>query len=107
MRLSFHLPHVLLLSMLLFPVGSALPAAAAPGDSPINLRGVFNRGFRSEPDNPALPIGWTNDGPGNDLRLMEPGKREFGTILFDVVDPAHNRGKSVLAIAGLAPRGAL
>ena len=107
MRFTSHFAHVLLLSLLLFHPGSALPAAAATGDSPLNLRSVFNRGFRSEPDNPALPVGWTNDGPGNDLRLMEPGKREFSGILFDVADPARNRGKSVLAIAGLAPRGAM
>ena len=73
MRFTSHFAHVLLLSLLLFHPGSALPAAAATGDSPLNLRSVFNRGFRSEPDNPALPVGWTNDGPGNDLRLMEPG----------------------------------
>ena len=65
----------------------------------IDLRSAANMGFRDEIADDRSG-GWTDQGPGNDLRAMVPGVREFAGISFDIIDPAKNRGKSCLAMRG-------
>ena len=64
----------------------------------LNLRPLMNMGFRDDtPDD--KQGGWTDQGPENDLRMIKSGKQVFVNIPFDVVDPAENKGKSVLVFA--------
>lgn len=59
----------------------------------------MNMGFRDDtPDD--RKGGWTDQGPENDLHMMKSGRRVFVNVPFEVVDPAENKGKSVLALAG-------
>ena len=77
--------------------GAELTVSYEPYRSiPLDLRSVMNMGFRDEtPDDKRG--GWTDQGPENDLRMMKPGKRTFVNVPFEVVDPAANNGRSVLA----------
>ena len=61
----------------------------------IDLRSRMNRGVRDDVagDNRG---GWSDQGPDHDMRQFHPAQKEFLGILFDVVDPAQNRGKSVV-----------
>lgn len=61
----------------------------------IDLRSRMNRGFRDEVagDNRG---GWSDQGPDHDMRQFHPAQKEFLGIFFDVVDPAQNRGNSVV-----------
>lgn len=65
---------------------------------PLDLRSVMNRGFQDDPD--AAVRGWTGQGGGNDLRGMKPQKISCGHIDFNVVDPAENRGRGAIVLAG-------
>ena len=65
----------------------------------LNLRPLMNMGFRDDtPDD--RKGGWTDQGPENDLHMMKSGRQVFVNVPFEVVDPAENKGKSVLALAG-------
>lgn len=44
--------------------------------------------------------GWQGKGPDYDLRALTPGRRRAGGVLFEVLDPARNRGKSVIMLRG-------
>lgn len=44
--------------------------------------------------------GWLGKGADYDLRALRPGRQRLGGILFDVLDPAANRGKSVVMLRG-------
>ena len=65
----------------------------------IDLRSAATMGFRDEIADDRTG-GWTDQGPGNDLRAMVPGIREFAGISFDIIDPGKNHGKSCLAMRG-------
>ena len=67
-----------------------------PADA-LNLRSAANMGFRDEVADDKTG-GWTDQGPENDLRMMTPGKRVFVNVPFEVIDPAANNGKSVIAL---------
>ncbi len=64
---------------------------------PIDLRAVFNRGFRDEVAGDGEG-GWTDQGPQNDLRGMAPGRRPFHQVIIDIVDPAKNDGNACLVL---------
>lgn len=61
----------------------------------VDLRAVANRGLRHG----AAPgvVAWTGEGE-NDLRDLPVGRQMFGAVAFDVVDPARNGGRAVLAL---------
>ncbi|OGV75274.1 MAG: hypothetical protein A3K19_09055 [Lentisphaerae bacterium RIFOXYB12_FULL_65_16] len=65
---------------------------------PISIAAACNMGFRDETDGDQQG-GWTDQGQ-NDLRMMKPGQTRLGGILFDILDPAQNGGKSCLVFAG-------
>ncbi|MDQ7848741.1 MAG: beta-N-acetylhexosaminidase [Armatimonadota bacterium] len=44
--------------------------------------------------------GWIGKGPEFDLRALSPGRRRLGNILFEIVDPAQNGGRSVVLLRG-------
>jgi hypothetical protein len=67
-----------------------------PGQ-PISLRAVATR---SHIDNGA---GWLGKGSGYDLRNLPTGRQRLGGVLFDVIDPASNDGRSVVMLRGAAP----
>ena len=62
------------------------------------LEGVMNMGFRDERPGDGRG-GWTDQGPGNDMRTLPPGKRSFSGIEFKITDPAANGGKSCLVLS--------
>ncbi|NLF38815.1 hypothetical protein GX586_05180 [bacterium] len=66
----------------------------------IDIRPFVNRGLRNGAHESV--IAWTGEGD-NDLRDLPVGRRAFGAIEFDVVNPAANDGKAVLF---LDPSGA-
>ncbi|MBT4822649.1 MAG: hypothetical protein HON70_43480, partial [Lentisphaerae bacterium] len=68
------------------------------GVVPIDLRGAANMGFQDEVDGDRKG-GWTDQGE-NDIRMLKPGRRPFGSIAFAVIDPTANAGKSCLVFAG-------
>jgi hypothetical protein len=64
---------------------------------PVDLRPVANRSFQDETADDELG-GWTDQGPKNDLRALPVGERSFGNVLFDILDPAENSGRSSLVL---------
>ena len=44
--------------------------------------------------------GWTDQGPANDLRQMQPGVIEVGALSFNILDPKKNNSRAVLVLAG-------
>ena len=64
----------------------------------LDLRKVVNRGFRDETSGDGKG-GWTDQGPANDLRGIEPGVKQFHRIPFTLIDPAANDGQSCLVLA--------
>ncbi|MFZ2654606.1 MAG: glycoside hydrolase family 2 TIM barrel-domain containing protein [Victivallales bacterium] len=63
----------------------------------VDISQVCNRGFRDDvPDNGEG--GWTDQGPGNDMRGMKTGKQTYHQIVFGIVDPLKNDGKSCLVM---------
>ena len=68
---------------------------------PLDLRKAANAGFADDVANDGKG-GWTDQGPENDLRKLTPGKRVMKGIMFHVIDPAENGGKSCIMLAGRA-----
>lgn len=72
---------------------SATPYTTAP----VDIRAAANRAFQDETADDELG-GWTDQGPKNDLRALPVGKRSFGNVIFDILDPAENSGRSCLVL---------
>lgn len=68
---------------------------------PLDLRKAANAGFADNVANDGKG-GWTDQGPENDLRKLTPGKQVMKGIMFHVIDPAENGGKSCIMLAGRA-----
>ena len=68
---------------------------------PLDLRKAANAGFADDVANDGKG-GWTDQGPENDLRKLTPGKQVMKGIMFHVIDPAENGGKSCIMLAGRA-----
>lgn len=66
---------------------------------PVSLSAVANMGFADEVAGD-LRGGWTDQGKDHDLSAMEPGRRIFGNVLFDITDPKQNNGRSCLVFTG-------
>lgn len=63
----------------------------------VDLRGVANRSHIDDGD------GWLRKGPAYDLRNLPTGTRRFAGVLFDLIDPAANRGRSIVMLRGGGP----
>lgn len=68
--------------------------------SPVDLAPYANRGFADEVDNDGEG-GWLDQGR-NDFRMVPLGRQTAGGILFDIIDPAGNSGRSCLVLRGSA-----
>ncbi len=83
------------------PLGLAAPADTAPPRwdfNAVDLREHANRGLI---DDPGLPVrGWSAQGPDFDLRELPVGGQTFGGVRFDLIDPADNAGRAVIALSG-------
>jgi hexosaminidase len=77
----------------LWHAGAADPAPV-PG-ALLDLRATVNQSYV---DNDGR--GWLGKGPDYDLRALRPGRQRFGGILFEVLDPAANSGKSIVMLRG-------
>ena len=73
--------------------------------TPVDLSSYCNRGFRDSPDAPVR--GWSAQGPEHDLRNFPVGKQIMRGVTFDIVDPAKNRGRSLIALSGTREIGTL
>ncbi|MDX6767602.1 MAG: glycoside hydrolase family 2 TIM barrel-domain containing protein [Candidatus Methylacidiphilales bacterium] len=71
----------------------------------LDLRAQANRPFADDPANTLR--GWSGQGPDNDLRNMPLGAQTFKDIPFDIIDPAKNGGKSIIALSGTREIGVL
>lgn len=66
---------------------------------PLDLTSAMNMGFRDEhPDD--RRGGWTDQGRSNDLSSMIPGEKLCSNVLFRIVDPERNGGKSCIVLRG-------
>jgi hypothetical protein len=77
----------------LWRAGTADPAPA-PGTL-LDLRATANQRHIDDDGR-----GWLGKGPDYDLRALRPGRQRFGGILFEVLDPAANNGRSVVMLRG-------
>ncbi len=75
------------------PAEATLPQVAF---TPIDLRPIANRGLRSGA-HPEVEA-WTGEGD-NDMRNLPTGRRRFGEIEFEIIDPAQNGGRAVLRLS--------
>ena len=64
----------------------------------LDLSAKANMGLRDETEGDRKG-GWTDQGD-NDIRMLRPGARRYGGVLFHVADPKRNAGKSCLVFAG-------
>jgi len=64
----------------------------------IPLNEVVNMGFRDDVASDGRG-GWTDQGAGNDMRLLPPGKLSYGGVNFQIIDPARNHGQSCLVLS--------
>ena len=65
----------------------------------LDLKPVANMGFKDARAGDGKG-GWTDQGPDNDLSVLNPGKLTFSALAFNILDPAANQGKSCLVISG-------
>jgi hypothetical protein len=75
-----------------------LPATPPPPKANfrhVDLKAFANVGLRNGADEGV--VAWTDEGD-NDMRNLPVGKRRFGAIEFDVVNPKTNDGKSIVAL---------
>ena len=74
--------------------------------TPISLAGQCNMGFRDDVANDGKG-GWTDQGPENDISMIEPGLLKAANVGFQIVDPAKNGGMSCLVLGGAAGKSFL
>ncbi len=67
----------------------------ANDDTPLNLANVANMGFADEVAGDGKG-GWSDQGPQNDMRSFETGRKTLGGMAFDILDPDANGGRAVL-----------
>ena len=84
----------------LHPGGLPMPTDNAPQWEyfTIDLRGHANRGFVDDPEK--TPRGWSAQGPDFDMRDFPVGRQVFNGVPFDIIDPAQNEGRGVVALSG-------
>jgi hypothetical protein len=64
---------------------------------PVDLRGVANRSHVDDGD------GWLGKGPAYDFRNLPTGPQRLAGVRFDLIDPAANRGRSIVMLRGAGP----
>ncbi|MBS1370515.1 MAG: glycoside hydrolase family 2 [Lentisphaeria bacterium] len=83
------------------PVSSDYVTAEAALE-PVNLAPYATIPFRDEQEKDGKG-GWTDQG-ANDFRMMPTGRQKAAGVLFDILDPERNNGKSCIGLRGtLAP----
>lgn len=65
---------------------------------PLSLAECANMGFSDAVADDGVG-GWTDQGPENDLRCMKPGVLDLGGIVFRILDPEKNRGRTSLVLS--------
>jgi hypothetical protein len=70
-----------------------------PEAAKIDISPVVNMAFRDDISDDKKG-GWTDQGPGNDMRMLKTGGRRFSGIPFDIIDPAKNNNKSCIVLSG-------
>lgn len=81
----------------------ASPEPPCPVCEPLDLRGLANVGLDDRQARPGAPA-WTSEGD-NDMRGLPTGRRRFGAVEFEVIDPATNAGRAVLRLDPMEERG--
>ncbi len=72
---------------------------AADEETLLNLHAAANMGFADDKAGDGKG-GWTDQGPGMDMRDFDVKAKEFCAIPFAVIDPSTNQGKSVITFGG-------
>jgi hypothetical protein len=67
--------------------------------NPIDISDQANMAFADE-TNGDRKGGWTDQGKENDLRMLKPGRRQFGGVTFDILGADANNGRSCLVFSG-------
>lgn len=70
----------------------------APKTTPVDISKVVNMGWRD--DIPGDQKGGWSDQGENDVRDIVPGRQILADVMFDLIDPAKNDGKSCMVFAG-------
>lgn len=70
---------------------------------PVAISKAANMGFRDEIADDGKG-GWTDQGPGNDLRTFQKKTVAAGGSIFLITDPEKNAGKSVIVLGRTFPR---
>lgn len=73
-----------------------LIAVVRAADFPLDLRASANRGFYDSVAGDGQG-GWSDQGPSNSIRKIPLGRWNWQGMAFDVIDPATNDGRSILA----------
>jgi len=63
----------------------------------LDIRALCNFGFADKTGDDQKG-GWIDYGPTFDLHYIKTGRRQFYGVPFDVIDPASNKGKSIIAM---------
>ena len=71
--------------------------------NPVDISDVVNMGFRDDVAGDGKG-GWTDQGPGNDLRAFQEKTVAAGGSIFRITDPEKNAGKSVIVLGRTFPR---
>lgn len=76
------------------------PKATPQRQTPVDLRHHANVGLRHGAT--AGVIAWTGEGD-NDMRNLPCGRQTWQDVALQIITPARNRGRSVLALGGVHP----
>lgn len=74
--------------------------AGARASSPISGALVDLAGVATQRHVDDDGAGWLGKGPDYDLRAVPAGRPRFGGVLFEVLDPRRNKGKSIVMLKG-------
>ena len=81
-------------------IGLSLDLAYEPdAGTALDLRAAMNVGFADDVPGDGKG-GWSDQGPGNDLRCLPTGALTCDNVVFSIVDPAGNGGRSCLTLGG-------
>ena len=65
----------------------------------VDLSAAANLGFADDKAGDGKG-GWTDQGPGCDLRALKPGSLATTPVAFQIADPARNGGRGAIVVAG-------
>jgi len=77
---------------------SATIKIQSPETTIVDLSGVANRAFADQQAGDGKG-GWTDQGPDNDLRMIQPGTLTVQGVDFNILNPAQNKERSCVVLS--------